>query len=88
MATIELEPVVDDTVENDNHDEQRIIHLHWFNDPKTACGAARNEWHRGIHSQTIRWKRGMLACPVCNIPICLDCVLVASNNMYPKGEQQ
>lgn len=73
MTTVELEPII-----NGSEDEYRIIHLYRVLAAEPACGAeATDDWHKGIHGDPIGWRRGILSCPMCGAPICMDCVLGA-----------
>lgn len=79
MAITEIEQVPEGGVGEQGYedDEQKIIHLYdVFSE--TACGAPRNDWHDFLHGQRVRWEKGMLSCPVCGAPICMECILRAS----------
>lgn len=82
MTTIELEPVIDEDLgdEERHHDDDRVAHLYrpgavaWV----TACGAPYNEeWHRGRHGP-LPWQPGLFSCPECGVPLCMDCILTVS----------
>jgi len=77
VTTIELKPITYEGVdERDDANEQRVVHLYsvfWVG--AAACGYLGTDWHIGIHGKPIGWKRGMLSCPKCGAPICMDCLL-------------
>ncbi len=80
MATIELERTINQELDgnNDDTDEHRIVHLYQTWHDTAACGVSlANDWHRGAHGAAVAWKEGMTSCPVCDAPICMDCLLEA-----------
>jgi hypothetical protein len=79
LATTEYENVSNVTID-DPDDDPVVIHLYSMgSDQVAACGVrVEEDRHRGRHGYIIKWEKGMMSCPVCAAPICMDCLLEAS----------
>lgn len=87
-ATVELERgTIQDTepVQQEETPPDKFCHLYkkiLFDPPPshTMCGLPIGEdWHANAHAanEQPRWNKGLMRCPVCDTPICLDCLLAA-----------
>lgn len=80
MTTIELAPTIDEQANRapDDRDDHRECHLYLRRD-KSMCGLPKSrDTHSHAHGKQIDWLPGMLSCPECGIPICVDCLLAAN----------
>ena len=79
MTTIELEPVIHQEPNEDDHNhEERFCHLYTFGESVAHCGIpASADWHNGLGHRAW-WEKGVMACPTCGAPICMDCLLKVS----------
>lgn len=83
MTTIELEPItpvwMDERTEDEENHDHKICHLYIQGFTVALCGLPNyRDWHDGIHPEGADWAKGMMGCPKCGIPICMDCLLQAS----------
>lgn len=81
MTTVELEIGISELVEieeEEEHDE-RLAHLYADGELVALCGASHTEdAHYPEKHEATTWEQGMLSCPKCGIPLCMNCVLAAS----------
>lgn len=79
MATIELERGTTETVESDDTNGHEDLFSHLYTGEGVAlCGLpSEQDRHHGCHPK-IHWQPGMMACPKCGAPLCMDCLLAAS----------
>lgn len=93
MTVIELEPIthegLDFVFQEDEHRAPRPVHLYMHTilgmvAQRALCGThASHDWHSQSHFEEAKrgmlsWDRGMLSCPICGAPICMDCLLQVS----------
>lgn len=78
MTTVELEPDIDETVDSEEHTPHEFCHL-YVRRGIAMCGLPHDrDPHRRTHGNTrIYWEKGMTACPICGMAICLECLLAA-----------
>lgn len=72
--------VVEDEQGEHDHDSKEC---HIYRNPLydlAYCGLpSAKDMHRGCgKGDVIPWKKGMTACPVCGMPLCVNCLLAAS----------
>lgn len=79
MATIELEKGTGEEVgsEHNEDDDDKLCHL-YLNMKVSLCGLPTAQDQHACTHPPVRWEKGMMACPVCGTPICLDCILICS----------
>lgn len=80
MTTIELDPTIHDTPDNQdsNDDEDVTAHLYWRQTGQIVCGIPPEHDQHHLAHQPAQWKSGMMSCPVCGAPVCMDCLLAVS----------
>ena len=87
MTTVELEPGTIETVDDELSDdeEHRFCHLYQSGGllaliaPRAVCGIPlAQDWHNNTLHHSVPWEKGMMSCPKCGAPICMDCLLKVS----------
>lgn len=86
MATIELEPTVrdwvgDDTDRADNRDPAHLYYVGLLDATTTICGLpSSKDPHNRKHHPSVKcdWEKGMMSCPKCGWPLCMDCLLAVT----------
>lgn len=80
MTTVELDPIIREHVDDQEHDSDDPSICHLYVRPiHTMCGLPpEKDPHWGCHKERINWSPGVMACPKCGAPICMDCLLSAS----------
>lgn len=80
MAIIELERITDEGMGEEQHheDDPKICHLYHATERITHCGIPAEKDKHGMSHWSAPWFKGMMSCPVCGVPVCMDCLLIAS----------
>lgn len=79
MTTIELQRGTIELPEADETGDHDEIFSHLYTGKGVAlCGLpGSQDRHHGCHPDQY-WKKGMMACPKCGAPLCMNCLLAAS----------
>lgn len=80
MTTLEIAPVIEQHEDEETHDDHDGKFCHLYVDAKvTMCGLPPSQDpHKKKHKHRIFWSPGQMSCPVCGMPVCVDCLLAAS----------
>lgn len=75
MATIELERGTIEEIEIEENDDHDDLFAHLYLGEYALCGLPNTQdRHHGCHPG-VHWSKGMMACPKCGAPLCMDCLL-------------
>jgi len=86
VTTLELEPGVAEHTEEEEHEDEepKFVHLYssdiFLTATHTICGMPiEQDWHvsinRGYVCTQMPFEKGMMRCPGCDTPICMECLL-------------